>query len=135
MRFAIGMEGNGVSFSVPLRDVLPTDMPGSRLTDMPGSPLTPLRVDAPPGNPGRPEPAEDRALSWGQTALAIVVAVVLIGLGVANIATRARLHEVEDGVLWVTRAEGVTAVEVAPGAAGAGAGRERGGTALSVTGH
>ena len=37
---------------------------------------------------------------------------------------RARWHEVEDGVLWGARAEGVTAVEVAPGSAG-GARRHR----------
>ena len=38
-----------------------------------------------------------------------------LALGVANIAMRARWHEVEDGVLWAARAEGVTALEVAPG--------------------
>ena len=44
----------------------------------------------------------------------VAVVAVLVALGVANIAMRARWHEVEDGVLWGARAEGVTAVEVAP---------------------
>jgi hypothetical protein len=38
----------------------------------------------------------------------------LLGLGLANIALRATWHEVEDGVLWVTGPQGVTAAEVAP---------------------
>ena len=33
----------------------------------------------------------------------------LLGLGLANIALRATWHEVEDGVLWVSGAQGVTA--------------------------
>ena len=37
---------------------------------------------------------------------------------------RARWHEVEDGVLWGARAEGVTALEVAPDSAGGAAGIE-----------
>jgi two-component system NtrC family sensor kinase len=110
-------------------------MPISPLTDMPGSQLTPLRVDGPAGGPGRPEFAEGRALSWVQTTLATGVALALIGLGVANIVTRARLHEVEDGVLWASRAAGVTAVEVAPGSAGAVAGVERGDLLLAVNGQ
>ena len=55
-------------------------------------------------------------------------------LGIANIATRARLHEVEDGVLWVERSEGVTAVEVAPDTAAAKAGIERGDVLVAVNG-
>ena len=78
-------------------------MPISPLTDMPGPPLTPPRVDGPAGSLGQPELTEGRALSGAQTTLAIVVALALIGLGVANIVTRARLHEVEDGVLVIRR--------------------------------
>ena len=44
--------------------------------------------------------------------------VVLVVLGVENMALRARWHEVEDGVLWAARAEGVTAVEVVAGFSG-----------------
>src|ERR1700687_629808 len=100
------MDGNGVTSSVPPGAGMSTDMARSPLTDMPGSPLMPLRVDGPAGSLGRPELADRPAPSWGQTAFATVVALVLMGLGAANIATRARLHEVEDGVLWVTRAAG-----------------------------
>ena len=46
----------------------------------------------------------------------------------------ARWHEVEDGVLWSARAEGVTAVEVAPDRPAARAGIERGDVLLAVNG-
>ena len=58
----------------------------------------------------------------------------LAGLGIANIVTHARWHEVEDGVFWGARAEGVTAVEVAAGSAGARAGIQRGDLLLAVNG-
>ena len=61
--------------------------------------------------------------AWGRPAFAVAIVVVLLfGLGIANIVVRARWHEVEDGVLWGARPRGVTAVEVAPGSAGARAG-------------
>jgi PAS domain S-box-containing protein len=60
--------------------------------------------------------------------------VLLIGLGIANIEMRARWHEVEDGVLWSARAEGVVATEIAPGSAAAAAGIERGDVLLAVNG-
>jgi two-component system, NtrC family, sensor kinase len=102
---------------------------------MPGPPVTSSRAEGhPEGRPARPELLRLAPL-WGRSAFAIVVAVVLVGLGVANIAARARLHEVEDGVLWGTRAEGVTALEVAPGSAGAVAGVEPGDVLLAVNGQ
>ena len=63
-----------------------------------------------------------------------IVAAILMALGIANIATRARLHEVEDGVLWVERSEGVTAAEVAPDTAAAKAGIARGDVLVAVNG-
>ncbi len=63
-----------------------------------------------------------------------IVAAILMALGIANIATRARLHEVEDGVLWVERSEGVTAVEVAADTAAGKAGIERGDVLVAVNG-
>jgi signal transduction histidine kinase len=63
---------------------------------------------------------------------ATIVAVVLIGLGVANIATRVRVNEVEDGVHWDARLEGVTAVEVASGSAGDAAGIVPGDILLAI---
>jgi PAS domain S-box-containing protein len=69
---------------------------------------------------------------WLRSAFVSFVALVLVGLGIANVATRARLHQVEDGVLWGERAEGITAVEVAPGSAAARAGVRRGDILLAV---
>ena len=71
---------------------------------------------------------------WGRSVLAGAVVAVLIVLGVANIAMHARWHEVEDGVLWAARAEGVTAAEVAAGSAGEAAGIQRGDLLLAVNG-
>ena len=48
---------------------------------------------------------------------------------------RARVLEVEDGVLWGAQPEGVTALEVAEGSAGARAGVQRGDIVLAVNGE
>jgi len=73
-------------------------------------------------------------LAWGRSLFAVSVVVVLIALGVANVALNTRWHEVEDGVLWSARSEGVTAVDVADGSAAASAGIQRGDVLLSVNG-
>ncbi len=72
--------------------------------------------------------------SWVRSVAIAAVAVVLTVLGIANIATRARLHEVEDGVFWGERAEGITAVEVAAGSAADRAGIARGDVLLAING-
>ena len=86
-----------------------------------------------------PEPLADSRSShesvwlvWGRSLFALTVVAILIALGVANIAARARWREVEDGVLWAQRAEGVTALEVAAGSAGARAGIQPGDVLLAV---
>jgi PAS domain S-box-containing protein len=63
-----------------------------------------------------------------------LVAAILMALGIANIATRARIHQVEDGVLWAERSEGVTAAEVAPDSAAGNAGVARGDVLVAVNG-
>jgi PAS domain S-box-containing protein len=73
-------------------------------------------------------------LAWGRSLFAVSVVVVLIALGVANVALHSRWHDVEDGVLWSARAEGVTAADVADGSAAAFAGIQRGDVLLSVNG-
>jgi two-component system, NtrC family, sensor kinase len=78
--------------------------------------------------------AERPWLAWGRSLFALSVVVVLIALGVANVVLNARWHEVEDGVLWSVRAEGVTAADVANGSAAASAGIQRGDVLLSVNG-
>src|SRR5438876_490099 len=83
---------------------------------------------------GRPEPVEGRWIMWGRSVLAVAVVAVLIVLGVANIVTHVRWHDVEDGVLWTARAEGVTAAEVAAGSAAEAAGIQRGDVLLAVNG-
>src|SRR5262249_35501113 len=79
-------------------------------------------------------PAESPWLTWGRSAFALTIVAILLALGAANIGTRARWHEVEDGVLWGARAEGVTALEVASRSAAAAAGIQRGDVLLAVNG-
>src|SRR6516162_1954651 len=71
---------------------------------------------------------------WGGPLLAVLVVLVLAGLGIANIAVRARYHDVEDGVLWGARTEGVTALEVIPGSPAAQSGIEHGDIVVAVNG-
>ncbi len=79
-------------------------------------------------------PLEHSWLVWAKSAFALTVVIVLLALGVANMATFGRWHEVEDGVLWGFRADAVTALEVAPGSAADAAGIQRGDVLLGVNG-
>ncbi len=56
------------------------------------------------------------------TLLTVGIAALLLVLGLANIVIRATSNQADDGVLWISRAEGVTAFEVAPGTPAAHAG-------------
>jgi PAS domain S-box-containing protein len=80
------------------------------------------------------EPVEARWLVWGRSVFAVTVVGLLVALGIANVALYSRWHEVEDGVLWSARAEGVTATDVATGTAAAVAGIQRGDVLLAVNG-
>jgi len=77
---------------------------------------------------------EARWVVWGRFLLSSVVVVALAALGIANVVTYSRWHEVEDGVLWGARAEGVTALDVAPGSAAGAAGIARGDVLIAVNG-
>jgi PAS domain S-box-containing protein len=57
--------------------------------------------------------------AWVRSTLAVAVTLVLVALGIANIAMRAQWQKVEDGVLWESRPEGLTALEVASGSVAA----------------
>ena len=69
---------------------------------------------------------------WWKPALPLVVVAALLCLGVANIAARATWREVEDGVLWVLRDEGVVAGEIADGSAAAAVGLRSGDVLLAI---
>jgi two-component system, NtrC family, sensor kinase len=77
---------------------------------------------------------DNTLLTWSRSALAALVVLVLMGLGIANIAMYSRWTDVEDGVYWDTRPEGVSAVEVAAGSPAALAGVTRGDVLLAVNG-
>ena len=69
---------------------------------------------------------------WRQTALPVAVTLALLALGLANVVSRASSDEVEDGVLWVERAVGVVAAEVASPSAGSRAGVRPGDILLAI---
>ena len=69
---------------------------------------------------------------WRQTALPVAVTLGLLALGLANVVSRATSDEVEDGVLWVERAVGVVAAEVAAPSAASRAGVRPGDILLAI---
>src|SRR5262249_46958692 len=86
------------------------------------------------GRPAVDHAGEGGLRAFGRSTFAAGVVLVLVALGAANIRMHARWHEVEDGVLWSARPEGVTAAEIAAGPAAAAAGIERGDILLAVDG-
>src|SRR5437660_1216471 len=91
-------------------------------------------MDGPPMSLGRPELAESRLRAWGRSLFAATVVAVLVVLGVANIVQRAEWRQVEDGVFWADRAEGVTAADIAVGSPASSAGIREGDVLLAVNG-
>ena len=69
---------------------------------------------------------------WLASSLPVVVVVGLVGLGAANVASRSAWQEVEDGVLWAVRAEGVVASEIADGTPAAAVGLRRGDLLIAI---
>ena len=69
---------------------------------------------------------------WSKPALPIVVVSLLLCLGAANIAARAAFREVEDGVLWASRAEGVVAADIADSTPAAAVGLQRGDLLIAI---
>ncbi len=72
---------------------------------------------------------------WRQTALPVAVTLALLALGLANVVSRATSTDVEDGVLWVERAVGVVAAEVAAPSAGSRAGVQPGDILIAIDNH
>ncbi len=97
-------------------------------TLMPGS--------EPPRSAGafRHEAHEPLWRAWVRPVFIVAVVSVLVALGIANVAMRANWHEVEDGVLWGARAQGVTALDVAPDSPAAASGVRPGDVLLAVNG-
>jgi PAS domain S-box-containing protein len=76
--------------------------------------------------------ADNQGREWRQTALPVAVTLALLALGIANVVSRATSNEVEDGVLWVERAVGVVAAEVAAPSAASRAGVRPGDILLAI---
>src|SRR6059058_4941869 len=57
--------------------------------------LPPASETRPSIGSGRSHDVEGRWLAWGRSAFAVLVVLVLIALGIANMQMRARWHEVE----------------------------------------
>jgi len=103
---------------------------GRSRVGLPGSP-----DDSMPEIHAAPATSNDSPwLVWGRSVFALTVVVVLVALGVANIALRTRWHEVEDGVLWGKTNDGVTAIAIADSSAASEAGIQRGDVLLAVNG-
>jgi PAS domain S-box-containing protein len=86
------------------------------------------------GKFGRTDNVRQRWFGWWRSAFACAAVVVLFLLGLDNIGLRARWKDVDDGVLWAARAEGLTALELASGSPGEAAGIQRGDVLIGVNG-
>ena len=72
---------------------------------------------------------------WGVTLLAVGVVSVLLFLAASNVVVRVNWTEVDDGVLWVERSQGLVATAIDLNSAGAAAGVQQGDVLLSVDGQ
>ncbi|HXG89408.1 MAG TPA: ATP-binding protein [Vicinamibacterales bacterium] len=82
----------------------------------------------------RPSIARPSRRDWPRSIFPIAAALLLLTMGLANIAQRATSEDVEDGVLWVERSAGVVAAEVADASAADRAGIKAGDVLLSIDG-
>ncbi len=71
---------------------------------------------------------------WSRLAI-LLVTVMLLSLGVANIVIRATWQEAEDGVLWLLRSQGVVAAEIASGSPAEAVGLTEGDVLLAIDGQ
>ncbi len=69
---------------------------------------------------------------WSRPALPILVVSALLCLGAANVASRVTWRELEDGVFWTARPEGVVAADIAVGTPAAAVGLARGDLLLAI---
>jgi len=71
---------------------------------------------------------------WSRLAI-LLVTVLLLSLGVANVVIRATWQEAEDGVLWLLRPQGVVAAEIASGSPAEAVGLTEGDVLLAIDGQ
>lgn len=69
---------------------------------------------------------------WFRHLIPVVVVAVLLSLGLANIVSRATWYEVEDGVWWTLRPEGVVAADIAPGTPAEAVGLQPGDVLIAI---
>ncbi|MBS1819547.1 MAG: PDZ domain-containing protein [Acidobacteria bacterium] len=112
-------------------------MSTSRSASMGPSPVTnPIHIEpAASGGLYRQDAREPLWRTWARPLFIVAILSVLVSLGIANVVMRARWHEVEDGVLWGARAQGVTALEVAIDSPAATSGVRPGDVLLAVNGE
>ena len=91
-------------------------------------------MNRPPSQHVLRAPRRDRWSAWVPPVLAVALVAVLICLAAANVVVWGNWNELVDGVLWVDRPAGITAVEVAPDEAGDRAGIEAGDVLLALDG-
>jgi PAS domain S-box-containing protein len=75
-----------------------------------------------------------RVVAWTRNSAFLVIVACLLALAAANVSLRASWNEVEDGVLWAGRPEGVVAAEVAIDSPASAAGVEAGDMLVAVDG-
>jgi two-component system, NtrC family, sensor kinase len=76
-----------------------------------------------------------RRTGWGATIAGAVFVLALLALAAANLVTRAQWHGVDDGTLWVSRPEGVTAAELSPRSPAGLAGLQPGDLLIAIDGR
>ena len=76
-----------------------------------------------------------RRRAWLKSTLHLAVVAALLCLATANLRTRAKFTDLEDGVLWRNQAGAVTAVEVAPESPAYAAGVRRGDLLETIDGR
>lgn len=85
--------------------------------------------------PASPASSTSRLMAWTHNSAFLVLVACLLVLAAANISLRASWAEMEDGVLWAGRPEGVFAAEVAQRSGGGTGGVQPGDLLVAIDGH
>lgn len=79
--------------------------------------------------------SSSRLMAWTHNSAFLVLVACLLVLAAANISLRASWAEMEDGVLWAGRPEGVFAAEIGARSASEAAGLQPGDLLVAIDGH